>query len=130
METLELVMCGLLIFFALFLIIAVLLQHGKDHRLSGTIAGGAENFFGKTKGRKIDAVLNKLTTVVAIVFVVVVLVVYVLQPDVVYSASAAELAPGALSEYYDSSIVYAEDTTAAATEAVDTPESTADTSAQ
>ncbi len=71
----------ILLVMALFLVIAVLLQHGKAHNLSGTIAGGAETFFGKTKGTKLDKFLGKITTVVAILFVVVVLVVYVVQPD-------------------------------------------------
>ena len=34
---------------SLFLIFAVLMQSGKSKKLSGTIAGGAETFFGKTK---------------------------------------------------------------------------------
>ena len=69
----------ILLIAAIFLIVAVLMQSGKSHRLSGTIAGGAETFFGKTKGKSIDRLFSKLTTVVAIVFVVVVLAVYVLQ---------------------------------------------------
>ena len=71
----------ILLVMALFLVIAVLLQHGKAHNLSGTIAGGAETFFGKTKGTKLDKILGKTTTVVAILFVVVVMIVYVVQPD-------------------------------------------------
>ncbi len=67
----------LLLVMAVFLVIAVLMQNGKSKRLSGTIAGGAETFFGKTKSRTIDAVLSKLTTVVAILFVLVVIIVYV-----------------------------------------------------
>ena len=63
---------------AIFLIVAVLMQSGKSHKLSGTIAGGAETFFGKTKGKTIDRVLSKVTTIVSIIFVVLVLVVYVL----------------------------------------------------
>lgn len=69
----------ILLIAAIFLIVAVLMQSGKSHKLSGTIAGGAETFFGKTKGKSIDRLFSKLTTVVAIVFVVVVLAVYVLQ---------------------------------------------------
>ena len=64
---------------AIFLIVAVLMQSGKSHRLSGTIAGGAETFFGKTKGKSIDKLFSKLTTIVAIVFVVIVLMVYIFQ---------------------------------------------------
>ena len=62
---------------SIFLVIAVLMQNGKSKRLSGTIAGGAETFFGKSKSRTIDAVLSKVTTVVAILFVLVVIIVYV-----------------------------------------------------
>ncbi len=54
---------------SIVLIIAVLMQHGKQQGLSGAIAGGAETFFGKNKGRTIDAALKKITAVVAILFV-------------------------------------------------------------
>ena len=68
---------------AIFLIVAVLMQSGKSHKLSGTIAGGAETFFGKTKGKSIDKLFSKLTTIVSVVFVVLVIVVYIFQdkPD-------------------------------------------------
>lgn len=66
---------------SVFLVVAVLMQSGKAHNLSGTIAGGAETFFGKTKGKAIDQMLSKLTTIVAIVFTILVIVVYVIQPD-------------------------------------------------
>ena len=65
---------------AVFLVVAVLMQSGKSHNLSGTIAGGAETFFGKTKGKAIDKMLAKLTTVVAICFALLVIIVYILQP--------------------------------------------------
>ena len=64
---------------AIFLIAAVLMQSGKSHKLSGTIAGGAETFFGKTKGKSIDKLFSKLTTIVSVVFVVLVIVVYIFQ---------------------------------------------------
>ena len=70
----------ILIVAALFLIVAVLMQSGKSsNNLSGAIAGGAESFFGKTKGSTIDKKLSKLTSIVAVVFVVLVLVSYLLQ---------------------------------------------------
>jgi preprotein translocase subunit SecG len=53
-----------------FIIVTVLLQSGKSAGLSGTIAGGAETFFGKNKGRTMDALFSKLTTVAAIGFLV------------------------------------------------------------
>lgn len=74
--------CGIImIVAAVFLVVAVLLQNGKSHGLSGAITGGAETFFGKTKGRTIDKILDKATIVVAIVFVILVILVYVFQKD-------------------------------------------------
>ncbi len=63
---------------AIVLIGTVLMQHGKQQGLSGAIAGGAETFFGKNKGRTIDGVLKKVTAVVAALFVIssIVLAVY------------------------------------------------------
>ena len=54
---------------SVILVVAVLMQHGKQQGLSGAIAGGAETFFGKNKGKTIDAVLKKVTAVIAILFV-------------------------------------------------------------
>lgn len=58
------------IIFAISIIVIVLLQSGKSAGLSGTIAGGAETFFGKNKGRTIDALLSKYTAFAAIAFLV------------------------------------------------------------
>ncbi|MCQ2385297.1 MAG: preprotein translocase subunit SecG [Clostridia bacterium] len=69
-----------LIVLGVFLILAVLMQHGKSHGLSGTIAGGAETFFGKENGSKIDRILARATTVISIAFVVLALVVFLVQP--------------------------------------------------
>ena len=83
------ILMGVLLVMGAFLIVAVLMQHGKDHGLSGTIAGGAETFFGKDKGTRSDRMLGKLTTIVGILFVVIVIVVYVVQPD--YSSDYANV---------------------------------------
>lgn len=64
------ILCILLLIMAVFLTVAVLMQHGKNHNLSGTIAGGAETFFGKNKGRTIDAMLKKFTSVFAALFII------------------------------------------------------------
>jgi len=58
------------IIFAISIIVIVLLQSGKSAGLSGSIAGGAETFFGKNKGRTIDALLSKYTTFAAIAFLI------------------------------------------------------------
>ena len=69
----------ILIVFSVFLVIAVLMQDGKSHNLSGAIAGGSETFFGKSKAASINKKLSVLTTVVAIVFSLLVLVSYLMQ---------------------------------------------------
>ncbi len=69
--TLQYVLGGVLIFLSLVLVAVVLMQSAKDKRLSGTIAGGAETFFGKTKGSGMDKVLSKVTIVVSILVVLV-----------------------------------------------------------
>ena len=79
MTTAQIVIGIILLVFAVFLIVAVLMQQGKSHNLSGTIAGGAETFFGKSKAQTINKKLTVLTTVVAIVFVLLVSTVYVMQ---------------------------------------------------
>lgn len=58
------------IVFSIALIIIVLMQSGKTEGLSGSIAGGAETFFGKNKGKTIDGILNKVTSVIAVLFIV------------------------------------------------------------
>lgn len=69
-----------LLILGVVLTIAVLMQHGKSYGLSGTIAGGAETFFGKDKGGRIDKVLSRVTTIVGIVFVVCALLTFMVQP--------------------------------------------------
>ena len=78
----EYVIGSLLILAALFLVGAVLMQSGKSHNLSGTIAGGAETFFGKSKASTIDKKLSRATTIVSIIFVILVLVFYVSQNSI------------------------------------------------
>ena len=58
------------IIMAVSLIVIVLLQSGKSAGLSGSIAGAAETFFGKNKGRTMDSILSKWTTIAAVVFLI------------------------------------------------------------
>ena len=53
---------------SIVLIVVVLMQSGKSAGLSGSIAGGAETFFGKNKGKTLDAILRKWTAFFAILF--------------------------------------------------------------
>lgn len=79
----------ILIVAAVFLIVAVLMQHGKSHNLSGTIAGASETFFGKSKANTLDHKLSIITTIVAIIFVVLVLVVYLISDNNTVNAPAS-----------------------------------------
>ena len=67
-----------LIVLAVALVALVLFQSGKDKRLSGTIAGGAETFFGKSKSGDYNKTLSIITTVIASVFAIVALVAFLL----------------------------------------------------
>ena len=77
MQPIEWILGIILMVLAVFLVVAVLLQSGKDKRLSGTIAGGSETYYGKNKGRSWDKILARATTVVAIIFAVVAVAMYV-----------------------------------------------------
>jgi len=68
----------ILIVLAVALVVCVLMQSGKDKRLSGSIAGGAETFFGKTKGKSTDKIFSRITTILSFVFVAVMVVMYIL----------------------------------------------------
>lgn len=51
------------------LIASILLQSGNSAGLSGSIGGGAEQLFGKKKSQGYEALLEKVTAVAAIVFI-------------------------------------------------------------
>ena len=68
MSALQYVFGAVLIILAIFLIIVVLLQESRTAGLSGAISGGADTFFGKSKGRTMEQKLVKLTRISAIVF--------------------------------------------------------------
>ena len=67
----EIVFGVVLIVLSIAITALVLLQEGNSQGLSGTIAGGAETFFGKFKGRTMEAKLVKLTKIIGIGFFVI-----------------------------------------------------------
>jgi preprotein translocase subunit SecG len=73
MQIHEIVLGVLLIIVSITIAALVLLQEGKSQGLSGAIAGGADTFFGKNKGRTIEQLLVRITRIVAIGFFVLVL---------------------------------------------------------
>lgn len=70
----EIILGVLVILCSLCLVVVVLLQESKNAGLSGAIAGGAETFFGKNKGRTAEQKLVKITKIAAIIFFVLTLV--------------------------------------------------------
>lgn len=77
MKTLSIILAIIDILTCLILVSLVLFQQGQSRGL-GAIAGGAETFFGKTKGRSIDRLLKKFTTLTAILFIVFTIVLYLM----------------------------------------------------
>ena len=61
----------ILLIASVILIVSILLQSGNSDGLSGSIAGGAEQLFGKRKSRGYDALLAKITTAAAIIYIIV-----------------------------------------------------------
>ncbi|AJQ61851.1 preprotein translocase subunit SecG [Bacillus thuringiensis] len=60
----------LLITVSILMIVMVLMQSSNSSGLSGAISGGAEQLFGKQKARGIEAVLNRITIFLAVLFFV------------------------------------------------------------
>jgi len=56
---------------SLILIASILLQSGNSAGLSGAIGGGAEQLFGKKKSKGYEAVLEKITKVAAVCFIII-----------------------------------------------------------
>ncbi|EZP74965.1 preprotein translocase subunit SecG [Parageobacillus genomosp. 1] len=69
----------LLVIVSIALIVIVLLQSGRSAGLSGAITGGAEQLFGKQKARGLDAVLQRITVVLAVLFFVLTIAVTYVQ---------------------------------------------------
>lgn len=68
MDIVSIVFTVLMVLSSLVLILSILLQSGKSAGLSGSVAGGAEQLFGKTKARDYDAKLDMITKAGTVVF--------------------------------------------------------------
>ena len=71
------VLADLNIIISLGLVILVIFQEGNAKGL-GAISGGADTFFGKSKGRSMDRILKKLTTLAAGLFGAFTIILYLL----------------------------------------------------
>jgi preprotein translocase subunit SecG len=77
MTTVAIIIAVIDILISIGLVLLVIFQEGSSKGL-GIIGGGAETFFGKSKGRGIDAMLKKLTGVAAITFATLTVVLYLM----------------------------------------------------
>ena len=74
MSAFQIVLSIVLIILSVIIIGLVVLQESKQQGLSGAIGGAAETFFGKNKGRTMEAKLAKFTKIAGAVFFVLALV--------------------------------------------------------
>ena len=70
MEALRIILTVVFIIVCLALIGIVLLQEGKSAGL-GAIAGAAESYWGKNKGRSMEGTMVKITKYLVIAFIVI-----------------------------------------------------------
>ena len=68
MSVIRIILTVLFIIDCIGLTVLVLMQEGKSAGL-GTIGGAAESFWGKNKGRSMEGLLVKITSIMAIVFI-------------------------------------------------------------
>ena len=69
MAVLRTILTVIFIIDCIALVALVLMQEGKSAGL-GAISGAAESYWGKNKGRSMEATLVKLTKILAVVFIV------------------------------------------------------------
>lgn len=69
MGVLKIILTVLLIIVSIALTVIILMQEGKSAGL-GAIAGAAETYWGKNKGRSMEGMLVKLTRVLVIAFII------------------------------------------------------------
>ena len=73
MAVLKMILTVIFIIVSIALTVVVLMQQGKNAGL-GAIAGGAETYWGKNKGRSLSGMLVKITRVLAVLFMVLAIV--------------------------------------------------------
>ena len=74
MTALQYILAILVIIVSIIITALVMLQESKQQGLSGAIGGAAETFFGKNKGRTMEAKLSFFTKIFGAIFFVLALV--------------------------------------------------------
>ena len=70
MGVLKTVVTILYIIICIALVVVVLMQEGKSAGLTGSISGAAESYWGKNKGRSMEGTLERITKVLAALFII------------------------------------------------------------
>ena len=73
MEVLKTILTVVFILISLALTVIILAQEGKSAGL-GTIAGAADTYYGKNKGRTIEGKLEKGTKILVVLFILIAIV--------------------------------------------------------
>ena len=73
MEILRYILMGIFVLLCIVATVLVLLQEGRSQGL-GAIAGAAESYWGKNKGRSMEGNLEKWTKILMVVFFVLAIV--------------------------------------------------------
>ncbi len=69
MAVLKVILMIVYIITCIALTVIVLMQEGKQAGLTGAISGGSDTYWGRNKGRSREGVLEKVTTVLAVLFI-------------------------------------------------------------
>ena len=77
MGVLRVILTVILVIDCIALTVAVLTQEGKSQGL-GSIAGAADSYWGKNKGRSMEGGLVKATTIMAVLFFVLTIILNIL----------------------------------------------------
>lgn len=70
MAVLKMILTVIFIIISIALTVIILMQEGKSAGL-GAIAGAADTYWGKNKGRSMEGILVKLTKIAVILFLVI-----------------------------------------------------------
>ncbi len=73
MEVLKMILTVIFILIAIALTVIILMQEGKSAGL-GAIAGAADTYWGKNKGRSMEGILVKMTTIMVALFIILAIV--------------------------------------------------------
>ena len=71
MEVIRGIVTVIYVLLCIALIVVVLMQEGKSAGLSGAINGVADTYWGKNKGRSIEGTLEKITKILAALFIII-----------------------------------------------------------